>query len=650
MVSKRSILTLLLIPLLSAVTPRALAQEAGSTGDYYDNRDNDHSRLDLSALPGVTGIRTGYGGMAANPKTLNSLGPSTVVIGNSSTAYTSGTTWTSHSRLYMSSRTNANALYAHYTSNVIYWYPEHRDNDEFDHFHAMAPFVGTSQGSSGSDLPNMYPWYRALAVMRTDVKARLASAGAIIPTLQMIARRSLVGSDAAYLTSAAHPTTFEGTDINAAMVAMARAMDASTLPPLVRIRVVQDTYDGVNGVNYFDSTGTGERLFDTPASIARIYRGWEPTKMAILSAEDSIDLNNRALTYHWRVLRGEPARVRITPLTPNSARVGVEIDYHPTAPTASGGRSSNLVVIGAFVHNGHYFSAPAFFNSFTLANEVRTYSGGRLVRVDYPKGDLSSPAFVNYVSPNLSTAKSWDSDTFVWAGDGRLLGWQRRTGAAETFIANPNAGSAPTATPQPTSTNTPLATATNTPAATATRTPIATATRTPVVPTATATSAPGGPTTTPKPGATKTPAGNPSPTPGATAEKKTRIVIYAAGTAVDGVHASMDLSIGNEVVAQFPRVRGNPQERRFKRFVYIHDGPVVPSKVRVHFTNDLIQGEEDRNLTVDAVVIDRVRYESEASTTFSRGSAFGAQECGKGYGRSETLRCDGLFRYGKKAG
>ena len=51
---------------------------------------------------------------------------------------------------------------------------------------------------------------------------------------------------------------------------------------------------------------------------------------------------------------------------------------------------TNRVDIGVFVHNGTYYSAPAFITFFFLDNELRTYgSDGRIVDIYYNAGDTT---------------------------------------------------------------------------------------------------------------------------------------------------------------------------------------------------------------------------------------------------------------------
>ena len=112
-----------------------------------------------------------------------------------------------------------------------------------------------------------------------------------MPTVQMILRRTnrhLKVPDE-YRTGKAHPTVFEGAWVDElAMVEMAHALTADRLPPLVRLRVVEEeTFE--RGRDFFDPAA-GEILADTPAVIVRI-SGPRPHAPTLVSAEDSVDVN-----------------------------------------------------------------------------------------------------------------------------------------------------------------------------------------------------------------------------------------------------------------------------------------------------------------------------------------------------------------------
>ena len=102
----------------------------------------------------------------------------------------------------------------------------------------------------------------------------------------------------------------------------------------------------------------------------------------------------------------------------------------------------------------------------------------------------------------------------------------------------------------------------------------------------------------------------------------------------------MSLVIGGETVQTFT-VTAQEQV-----FTYQASTDVAVEDVQVFFTNDSFDPEGiDRNLNVDYIEVDDVRYESEAPTTFSTGSWLAEDGIVPGFGRSETLNANGFFRY-----
>ena len=118
-----------------------------------------------------------------------------------------------------------------------------------------------------------------------------------------------------------------------------------------------------------DETWTApEREFTTPVAIARHWEGDTDTPRAItVSAAGSFDPNDRALSFHWVIIRGDPALIQLTPLDERWTEVEIEFDWHPaeTITIGSEERVSTLAAVGVFVHNDVYFSAPAFVTSST---------------------------------------------------------------------------------------------------------------------------------------------------------------------------------------------------------------------------------------------------------------------------------------------
>lgn len=358
---------------------------AGNVGDYYDNRDGGHSQLDIAPYPQLERIvytdeqiarRAHFGGARI-------IRPH-VVFGNSSTSRPLRRGG-SNARLYYSSPAGIAFLYQQYVGNNLFVYPEHRDHDVGhngsgsggygDVFPTNTPYLIVSQGSSGSDRPFIRALPFVLAAFRPEVKARLVETGLLMPTVQMVLRstgRQLAHPEE-YLTGKAHPTVFEGEWVDPlAMVEMAHAMRADDLPPMIQLAVLQEDRPRA-GIDYFEP-GRTERLGDTPAVIARVFRGRGYRRTMRVSAATSYDVNDRPLQYRWVVLRGDAERIEIKPLNEAGSRAEIVVAHHPRRPVAPGSAlESNRVDIGVFVFNGRYWSAPGLITWFFLDDETRTY-------------------------------------------------------------------------------------------------------------------------------------------------------------------------------------------------------------------------------------------------------------------------------------
>lgn len=423
----------------------AAGTAAGHRGDFYDNHDGDHSNMDFAAFPQLSRIEFGDDVKKRNMHTglQTAFFYNGVTLGNSSTAMVSGPYWRSQPRLALTNPRTAGLLFAQYTTNHIYFYPEHRDHDPghngqgggYGDVYAMnTPYVIISQGSSGSDRVFMNAVAATLAAFQPEVKAALTKSGLLMPTVQMIFRSSnkTVTKPADYLTGAAHPTVFDGKHLDELkMVKLAHEITKEKLPPIAGIRVVEEDR-GVVGQDYFDA-GEREALFDTPCAIARVVRSTKYVKRMVISAEASKDLNGRELTYHWSVLRGKSGEIKINKLNEAGSIVELLVPYHERMPIAGGSdMASNRVDIGAFVHNGAYYSPPAIISLFYLDNEHRIYDEKKRIAVmDYAHTQKS----LNYVDPMLDMPKDW-RDEYQYNDEGKLLGWTRiRGNAKEQFTA-----------------------------------------------------------------------------------------------------------------------------------------------------------------------------------------------------------------------
>lgn len=409
---------------------------AGNRGDFYDNHDNDHSNLRYQDFPQLTRIEYSD---AAKKYQLH-VGLQTqffyngLIIGNSSMAHTGAPTWRSLPRIAYTDPRRAALLYAQYTNNHLYVYPEHRDHDPGhngdggygDVYCANTPYVLISQGSSGSDRPFLDALMCTLAAFRPEVKRRLRERRLVAPTLQMIFRRCYgpVESDEDYLTGKAHPTVFDGKQLEPKrMVEFAHQVRSDEIPPMVQIRVVEEDQFEV-GQDYFD-IAPRENLFDTPAAICRIHRARQFKRRMVISAEGSFDVNDRPLSYHWAVLRGDESSIVIRPLNDKRSVAELVIPYHHRRPIAPGAAiESNRVDIGVFVHNGKYYSAPAFVSVHYLDNEQRVYGeDGRILSITYEDPTADG----NYIDPVLATACQW-RDEYQYDDQGHLVGWTRLYG------------------------------------------------------------------------------------------------------------------------------------------------------------------------------------------------------------------------------
>jgi hypothetical protein len=372
---------------------------AGNVGDYYDNRDGDHSPLNLGMFPQLMAVKYSADDIKQRKHWASqSVIHRAVVFGNSSTS-APPTHGGSNPRHYYCSPRGLTFLADEYAKNNLYIYPEHRDHDPGhngrgdgfgDLYPTNTPYLLISQGSSGSDQPFMRAVPMMLAALRPEVKQKLTETGALMPTLQMILRRTnkQLKEPADYFTGKAHPSVFEGSWINElAMVKLANSLTLDSLPPIVRLRALEED-EAIAGVDYFEDNLT-ERLGDTSAVIARVHRSKERTRRLVVRA-DAQPPGAAPTAFRWTVLRGDPERIQIKPRDKHGAVAEITVAYHERRPIAPGSPlESNRVDIGVFAHNGDQVSAPAFITFYTLDSESRTYdTKGRIAEIAYNMGEV----------------------------------------------------------------------------------------------------------------------------------------------------------------------------------------------------------------------------------------------------------------------
>jgi hypothetical protein len=171
------------------------------------------------------------------------------------------------------------------------------------------------------------------------------------------------------------------------MAKRAHAMQLDALPPVAMLKVVEEDAPA-DGVDFFEP-GATEKHFDSPFVVARVFRGRHAAHRMVVSAEGSADPNGRPITLHWAVLRGDAARIRITPRNDARSVVELVVPWHDRRPVAEGSPlESNRVDIGCFANNGACDSPPSFVTFYFPDPEARTYDGaGRILEAAYPLGE-----------------------------------------------------------------------------------------------------------------------------------------------------------------------------------------------------------------------------------------------------------------------
>ncbi|MGL4550315.1 MAG: hypothetical protein ACRC33_03935 [Gemmataceae bacterium] len=382
----------------------AAGTAAGNAGVWYDNRDREHSTLDVRVWPQLRKVKYSEDEVKARRDwALATAVRPHVTFGNSSTS-ANVTGGGSNPRTAYTLPGGLAMLAKQYRGNNLYIYPEHRDHDpgrsgigeiakHSDHdpgrngvgpggeegygdlYPTNTPYLIISQGSSGSDHPFMRAIPFTLAAFRPEVKKLLVEKGLLMPTLQHILRATskALRRPEDYATGLAHPSVFQGTNVDAlAMAQMAHGMTAETVPPLAVLKVIEEE-SPVNGRDYFDLADRTEKLADTAHAVARVWRGVADTRRVVLSASGSEDVGGKELAFRWVVLRGDEKRITITPRGKGDVEAEVLLKHHPRRPVAPGSAvGSNRIDIGLFADNGKSVSAPAFFTYFLLDDEERT--------------------------------------------------------------------------------------------------------------------------------------------------------------------------------------------------------------------------------------------------------------------------------------
>ena len=126
------------------------------------------------------------------------------------------------------------------------------------------------------------------------------------------------------------------------------------------------------------------------------------------------------------------------------------------------------------------------------------------------------------------------------------------------------------------------------------------------------------------------------------------VQVFAAG---ETNQENIQLLIDGTPVANWNDVGGNANSRQFVTLTHNTADAVSPSQVRVAFLNDLydVANGIDRNVRVDAISIDGVRFETESTSVFSTGTWRAEDGITPGYRACEVLHANGYFQYDASA-
>lgn len=360
---------------------------AGLQAITYENRDGQHSPLNTAQYPQLQVFKGGENdkGAAMQIRPQPTLGNCSMASG--------ATQLGSLPRIYMMDPNGNRFLVQQYLSNNLFIYPEHQDYDigangvggYGDLLPLNTPCLLISQGSSFTDQPFLQAMLSTTAAFPPETQKLLIEKRMLMPTLQSIFRRSnkMVQTPEDYFTGKAHPPVFDGTQIDEEkMVRTAHDMTPAKIPPLVLLRVIEETKIEA-GKNFFELPGPYPwQLSDTPVSIARILRGNEAEHGMLIGFDKTLNLVKAPLQMRAAVLQGDARFVRIES-QPGGDVMRLRIRWEPPGVTSTGIRSHRIDV-GIFADNGSSISAPAIISFYMLPNEMHFYDDqGRISEIHY---------------------------------------------------------------------------------------------------------------------------------------------------------------------------------------------------------------------------------------------------------------------------
>ena len=420
-------------------------------GDLYVNRDNNHSSLPYGKYRTVARVDYPAGAKEnrVNDGLPNTLYGGVPVFGNVSQGYYDEPIRRSLLRGAMTGLFGGEypfkRLVACYLDNQVWAVPAVWDFPGRDYYGkpigqggdiyypAQCPYAITTVGASGTDLPFLKAILAARGGMRADTLKAMRELRLVGPTTQWLLRRShrRVKESGDYLTWKAHPTAYNIVDLDTNRLNQAAAaLKPEELPPLPILNLVSFRENPapvyLPGRDYPDMLA--EPLYLTPCAIAIVLRaeaGRREFGFTAGAAGIAKELVG-SLEYCWKVVHGEPERVKVRDASPDEAAakgyVRVEIDRIGM---------TNRIDLACFarVKGRTDWGAPSFISFSVPMQEGREYDReGRLLSIDY-----TNPHHFPYVDGVIALPRQW-KDEYRYDASGKLKEVVRTQTGAEPRV------------------------------------------------------------------------------------------------------------------------------------------------------------------------------------------------------------------------
>ena len=173
-----------------------------------------------------------------------------------------------------------------------------------------------------------------LAAFRPDTKARLVEENLVVPTVQMVFRRSPAERALArgLLQRRRAPGRLRRLRDQRRPHGQPRQLDRSPTPSRRRCASACSRRSSAPRASTISAQGLSEQLFDTPAAIARIWRSKAGRRTMLVSAEDTRDPNGRPLDLPLAPAAGRPREGARSSRSTAARRARITLDWHDPFP------------------------------------------------------------------------------------------------------------------------------------------------------------------------------------------------------------------------------------------------------------------------------------------------------------------------------